>query len=140
MGNYFEPVLSEEQMAAYLDGMLSTEESNMVEELIDSNPEMVEIQDAIDSVDNTFLYVTNDEIPIECLADDFSLPDIGHSGDHHNIIIYDTENCDDTDSFNEDYDNHDNQDNAYDPECQDESSNTENDDSFLEDGYNDISF
>lgn len=137
MVNYFEPVLSEEQMAAYLDGMLSTEESNMVEELIDSNPEMVEIQDAIDSVDNTFLYVTNDEIPIECLADDFSLPDIGHEEDDYAIISYDMENDDDTDSFNED---HDNQDNAYDPECQDESSNTENDDSFLEDGYNDISF
>ena len=137
MGNYFEPVLSEEQMSAYLDGMLSTEESNMVEELIDSNPEMVEIQDALDSVDNTFLNVTNDEIPIECLADDFSLPDIGHGDDYHSIISYDTDNYDDTDSFNEDYDN---QDNAYDSEYQDESSNTENDDSFLEEGCNDVSF
>lgn len=137
MGKYFEPVLSEEQMAAYLDGMLSTEESNMVEELIDSNPEMEEIQDAIDSVDNTFLYVTNDEIPIECLADDFSLPDIGHGEDDHAIISYDMENDDDTDGFNEEYNN---QDNVYDTEYQDESSDTENDDSFLEDGYNDISF
>ena len=136
MGNYFEPVLSEEQMAAYLDGMLSTEESNMVEELIDSNPEMVEIQDVIDSVDNTFLYVTNDEIPIECLADDFSLPDIGHGEDYHANISYDT-NYDDTDSFNEEQDN---QDNVYDTEYIDESSISENDDSFLEDGYNDISF
>jgi hypothetical protein len=136
MGNYFEPVLSEEQMAAYLDGMLSTEESNMVEEVIDSNPEMVEIQDVIDSVDNTFLYVTNDEIPIECLADDFSLPDIGHGEDYHANISYDT-NYDDTDSFNEEQDN---QDNVYDTEYIDESSISENDDSFLEDGYNDISF
>lgn len=136
MGNYFEPVLSEEQMAAYLDGMLSTEESNMVEEVIDSNPEMVEIQDVIDSVDNTFLYVTNDEIPIECLADDFSLPDIGHGEDYHANISYDT-NYDDTDSFNEEQDN---QDNVCDTEYIDESSISENDDSFLEDGYNDISF
>lgn len=137
MGNYFEIVLSEEQMAAYLDGMLSTEESNMVEDLIDSNPEMVEIQDAIDSVDNTFLYVSNDEIPIECMADDFALPDIGHGEDYHAIISDDTENYNDTDSFNEEYNN---QDNAYDTEYQDESSNIENDDLFLEDGYNDISF
>ena len=33
MGNYFEPVLSEEQMAAYLDGMLSTEENKLNEYL-----------------------------------------------------------------------------------------------------------
>ena len=137
MGKYFEPVLSEEQMAAYLDGMLSTEESNMVEELIDSNPEMVEIQDALDSVDNTFLYVSNDEIPIECLADDFSLPDISHGEDYHAINSYDMENYDNTDSFNEEYNN---QDNAYDTEYQEESSNMENDDSFLEDEYSDISF
>ena len=76
MGNYFEPVLSEEQLAAYLDGMLSAEENNMVEELISSCPEMAEIQDAIDSVDATYLYESDDEIPIECMADDFSLPDI----------------------------------------------------------------
>lgn len=137
MGNYFEPVLSEEQLAAYLDGMLSTEESNMVEELIDSNPEMLEIQDVIDSVDTTYLYEINDEIPIECLADDFSLPDIVHGEDYHAIISYGTDNYDDTDSFNEEYNS---QDNEYDTEYLDESSNTENDDSFLEDGYNDISF
>lgn len=137
MGNYFEPVLSEEQMAAYLDGMLSTEESNMVEELIDSNPEMAEIQDALDSVDTTYLYVTNDEIPIECLADDFSLPDIGQEEDNHAIVSYDSEEYYDSDNYNEDYEN---QNNAYDTNYEDDSSNAEHDDSFSEDGYNDISF
>lgn len=76
MGNYFEPVLSEEQLAAYLDGILSTSESNMVEGLISSDPEMQEIQDAIDSVDYTFLYDIDEEVPIECVADDFTLPDV----------------------------------------------------------------
>ena len=137
MGNYFEPVLAEEQMAAYLDGMLSTEEINMVEEIIDSNPEMIEIQDAIDSVDTTYLYVTNEEIPIECLADDFSLPNIGYGEEHHDITSYNTEEYDDTDGDNEDYDN---QDNVYDTEYQNESTDIGHDDSFLEDGYNDISF
>lgn len=135
MGNYFEPVLSEEQMAAYLDGMLSSEESNMVEELIESNPVMVEIQDAFDSIDNTYLYVTNDEIPIECLADDFSLPDIGNEEDYHTIVSYDTDDYDDTDGFNGDYDN---LDNAYETEDQDEPSDTEHEDSFMEDGDIDI--
>ena len=137
MGYYFEPVLSEEQMAAYLDGMLSTEESNMVEELIDSNPEMVEIQDVIDSVDTTYLYTTNDEIPIECLVDDFSLPNINHVEDHHAIVSYNMEDYDDIGSNHEDSDN---QDNTYDTDYLDESSDAEHDDSFLEDGYNDISF
>lgn len=136
MGNYFEPVLSEEQMAAYLDGMLSTEESNMVDELIDSNPEMVEIQEAIDSVDSTYLYVVNDEIPIECLADDFSLPYIGHGDDHHTIVSYDSDEFNDSDSYNEDYDN---QNNAYDTDFEDGQINAEHDGSFLEDEYNDIS-
>lgn len=137
MENYFEPLLSEEQMAAYMDGMLSIEDSNMIENLIDSNPEMVEIQDAIDSVDNTYLYVINEEIPIECLADDFSLPNIGHGEDHHAIVSYNIEEYDDTDNINEDYDN---QYNRCDTECMDDSSNAENDDSFMEDGYDDISF
>ena len=137
MGYYFEPVLSEEQMAAYLDGMLSTEESNMVEELIDSNPEMVEIQDTIDSVDTTYLYVTNEEIPIECLADDFSLPDIGQGEVNHAIVSYDSDEYHDSDSYNEEYNN---QNNIYDTDYEDDSSDIEPDDSFSEDGYNDLSF
>lgn len=78
MENYFEPILSEEQLAAYMDGMLSTEESNMVEAIVDSNPEMVEIQETIDSVDNAYIYAIDEEVPIELIADDFTLPDIGY--------------------------------------------------------------
>lgn len=76
MEKNFEPVLSEEQMAAYLDGMLSTEESNMVEEIISSNPDMEEIQDTIDSIDSLYIYEYDYEIPIECMADEFSLPEV----------------------------------------------------------------
>lgn len=136
MGNYFEPVLSEEQMAAYLDGMLSTEESNMVEELIDSNPEMVEIREAIDSVDTTYLYATNDEIPIECLADDFSLPDIGQ-GEGNYAFSYDSAEYYDSDSYSEESDN---QGDMYDANYEGDSSDVDHDDSFSEDGYDDISF
>ena len=135
MGNYFEPVLSEEQMAAYLDGMLSTEESNMVEELIESCPEMKEIQNAIDSVDSLFVFETNEEIPIECLADDFSLPSIDYN-DHQTIGSYSSE--DDVD--NELYNHYDYQDNFIDIECQAEESELGHDDSFLGDGYDDIAF
>lgn len=85
MEKYFEPVLSEEQMAAYLDGMLSDEENDMIEGLIISNPELMEIQDVIDSVDSNYIYITDDEIPIECIADDFSLPEI--SSDFNEIVM-----------------------------------------------------
>lgn len=85
MGNLCNPVLSEEQFAAYLDGMLSTEDNNMVEELIDAIPEMDEIRDVIDSVDYNYIYECDNEVPIECMADDFTLPtidtDFGSSDD-----------------------------------------------------------
>ena len=77
MGNYIETLLSEEQMAAWLDDMLTDEESRMVEELLSNSSELQEIQDAIDAVDMTAVYDADEEVPVECLADDFTLPAIG---------------------------------------------------------------
>ncbi len=135
MGNYFEPVLSEEQLAAYLDGMLSAEENNVVEELISSSPEMAEIQDSIDSVDSTYLYENDYEIPIECMADDFTLPDVSYE-EHHAIDSYDTDEYVDDDSYNEDDDYQDTSDGI---EYQNEDTGSEHEDSFLQDEYDDIS-
>lgn len=126
MGNYFEPVLSEEQMAAYLDGMLSNEESNMVEDQIESSPEMVEIQNAIDSVDSTYLYEINEEIPIECMADDFSLPDIGYEYQHVDDSYHEEE------FLEADYEDDHN-------DYQEESMEMGNDDSFIDNDFDDIS-
>ena len=136
MGNYFEPVLSEEQLAAYLDGMLSAEENNMVEKLISSSPEMAEIQDAIDSVDATYLYESDDDIPIECMADDFSLPDMGYVN-HRDTDFFDEDAHPDVDGYNEDFGTYDTFD---DVEYHDESSEAELDDLFVDEGYDDISF
>lgn len=95
MGNLCNPVLSEEQMAAYLDGMLSTEDNNMVEELIDASPEMDEIRDVIDSVDYNYIYECDNEVPIECMADDFTLPavdaDFSSSDDMFSEELYSSE-------------------------------------------------
>ena len=134
MAHYFEPVLSEEQLAAYLDGMLSTEESNMVEDIIASDPEMAEIQEAIDSVDSAYIYETDEEIPIECLADDFSLPDMNDDY-HHSDESYTP------DDFLEDgYDDEDIQDGINESDYQDDSSEVEHDDDFLDNNFDDISF
>lgn len=77
MGRYDIFSLTEEQMAAYLDGMLNAEQSNMVEELIASDEDLQQIQDALDAVDSTFIGLDPaEDVPLECLADDFVLPEI----------------------------------------------------------------
>lgn len=75
MGNYMETLLSEEQLAAYLDGMLSTAECCAVEDMIANDTMLTDITDCIDDVD-MILVNDDEEIPLECMADDFVLPDI----------------------------------------------------------------
>ena len=95
MGRTYTPVLSEEQMAAYLDGMLSPEENEMVETAITSDPMMGELLEVIDDVDAEMIVQADMEIPIDCLADDFVLPIFDddfqvHSdeGNHENGVDY----------------------------------------------------
>lgn len=129
MANYFEPILSEEQMAAYLDGMLSIEESNMVEELISSVPEMEEIRDTIDFIDSTYINESENEVPIECMADDFILPEVNAEysqfGNAYEGYTSD-ESDDDPDG---------DQDNFCASEYMDEPLETEGDDTFLDNEY-----
>lgn len=153
MENYIKPALSEEQMAAYLDGMLSTEESEMVEELIYANPEMEEIQDSIDSIDSTFIYEADNEVPIECLADDFVLPHIGFDFAPADDI-YGTEDygmgeyeiADNShgefDELNshDDYDDFESNDDFNDLDCQDDISEIGTDESFSDGDYGDFIF
>lgn len=131
MGNFYNPVLTEEQMAAYLDGMLTTEENNMVEELISFSPEMKEIQEAVDAVDVSFIYNSDIEVPIECLADDFSLPDIQDVGD----MGYVDDNISSDDEFEgmDDYQNENVDNSNYDI-------GSENEESFLDCDCNGIEF
>lgn len=75
MENYFKPTLSEEQLAAYLDGMLTSEENSILEEQMTDDPAMLEIQDSIDAVDAALIsYDEMQEIPLECQSDNFELP------------------------------------------------------------------
>ena len=81
MERYFDPILSEEQLAAYLDGMMSVEESAMVEDIIAADPELQELQETIDCVDTAYIAGQGEDIPIECMADDFCLPELDFSTD-----------------------------------------------------------
>ena len=76
MENYINSLLTEEQLAAYLDGMLSTDESSYVEEVINTNPVMEDILDDIDYVDSAYINNLDEEIPDEFMDEDFLLPDI----------------------------------------------------------------
>lgn len=88
--------LTEEQMAAYLDGMLSPEEATMVEDAIAGDERLQNIQEAIDDVDETYLVDNYDvEIPEECFADDFELPAIpGAQHDMEHINLFDDDDID----------------------------------------------
>lgn len=124
MESYFNPAISEETYAAYLDGMLPEEDAKAVEELIESDPHLSEIQSDIDAIDSSYIFDHDIEIPVECLADDFSLPlfDMAFEDEMpsyltveeyteddepgHDTIDTDTDNIDfdETDSETEDWD------------------------------------
>ena len=93
MERYFDFSLTEEQMAAYLDGMLDSEESNMVESLIASDPDLQQIEEDLDAIDSTYIAQDpTEELPVEVLADDFSLPEIDgtdHLFDNHEDSMHD---------------------------------------------------
>lgn len=76
MGMYIEPVLNEEQMAAYLDGMLTDAETQTVELLINDNQVLTDILNAIDAIDAAYIENAGGEAPLECMADDFVLPEV----------------------------------------------------------------
>lgn len=101
MVSNFRPILSEEQMAAYLDGMLTAEECNIIEEMIDSDPDMLEIQSVIDSIDSSFIYETDYETPLECFADDFSLPNVRY--EENDLMDNKADVFTDDDNYNQDY-------------------------------------
>lgn len=128
MGRNYDYSLTEEQMAAYLDGMLNAEQSNMVEEIISSDFDMQQIEDALDAVDSTFIAINSEEVPLECLADDFILPEITILED--NIQVHDDIMHDDHISYDEEdngFDFHDNHAN--------DDVDTSNDDGIYDDSY-----
>lgn len=135
MENYFEPVLSAEQMAAYLDGMLSTEESNMVEGVIELSPDMMEIQEMVDTIDSTLIYEIDNEIPIECLADDFSLPEMNYDSQLSNDL-YNTEEFLNDEELDDSSIHHDESSGMSDLE---DSLNMEHNESYLDDYFGDLS-
>lgn len=69
-------LLTAEQLAAYLDGTLTDDENQIIENLISQDPQLQEITQVIDDVDELYTYAVEEEIPLECFANDFTLPEI----------------------------------------------------------------
>lgn len=81
MDKNFDPALTEEQLAAYLDGMLTDEENVVVENVIDNDEQMQGVMNDIDHTDSAYLnYDQNEDIPLEIMSDDFTLPEVGVYG------------------------------------------------------------
>ena len=132
MENYFSPLLSEEQMAAYLDGMLTTEENNYIEEQIMYDPALQEIQDSLDDVDAELIaYDETQELPLECISDDFQLPVIDYDmmSDEDGGII-DSDN----DTYSDDY--YENDENDY----LEDQANYDQDQAYSDSSFDNISF
>ena len=132
MSNFFRHLLSEEQMAAYLDGMLTTEESSYVEEQIMDEPALLEIQDSLDDVDAELIaYDETQELPLECISDDFQLPliDYGMMSEEDGDII-DSDN----DSYSDDY--YESDENGY----QEDQADYDQGQSYSDSSFDDMSF
>lgn len=89
MENYLDPLMPEELMASYLDGTLSDEDTKIFENLIFENPELEDILYDLDLADANYIQDPNPEIPLECLADDFTLPGWSNQPTSDNFIFHD---------------------------------------------------
>lgn len=90
--------LTEEQFAAYLDGMLTPQEAQEVESAIAADDDLLGIQQAIDDVDDLLLTDNYDiTAPDECLSDDFVLPDIMAAHPASELNLFDDDAFADTD-------------------------------------------
>ena len=81
MDKEFMPPLSIEEFAAYLDGNLSEDEMNRIDALVSTNPEMEELVDIADEVDEDVQIYMQDEFAYEAdvtaLDDsDFDIPNL----------------------------------------------------------------
>ena len=81
MDKEFMPPLSIEEFAAYLDGNLSEDEMNRIDALVSTNPEMEELVDIADEVDEDVQIFMQDEFAYEAdvmaLKDsDFDIPNL----------------------------------------------------------------
>lgn len=90
MDNYFYPSVSEETIAAWLDGMLSAEDESLFLEECTNNADIQELLDANDQVDESFEEMIENgyELPDE-FRSDFDIPKIYSGSADGDEYVYD---------------------------------------------------
>lgn len=94
MNNNFNPVISEEMFAAWLDGNISSAQDAYISQVCSADPDMREIIAADTQIEEYYdnLVETGYELPDEILGD-FDLPQIGETDHfaidyHHDVEQY----------------------------------------------------
>ncbi len=90
MANFYNPVLSEETFAAWLDGAMSSEQEAMFLDACSHNEDLQELLDANDQIEEDYEYFVENGIvlPSEFEAD-FDIPQITDIGNSEELYSYD---------------------------------------------------
>lgn len=93
MNAKFTPAISEEIFAAWLDGNVTPEQESAISQMCATDPQLQEILDASDDVDQEYENLIEDGYPLpEEFEDDFELPYIDVAADEEeNAVTMDDE-------------------------------------------------
>ena len=105
MANFYNPVISEETFAAWLDGAMSSEQEAMFLDACSHNKDLQELLDANDQIEEDYEYFVENGIvlPSEFEAD-FDIPQITDISNSEELYSYDQiepYEQDDEDNFEE---------------------------------------
>lgn len=86
MSDQYNPVITEETFAAWLDGTLSYEHENLFLEFCSNNKELQDLLDANDQIDEDYenMIDVGYDLPYE-FNSDFEIPSIGYSTENDDI-------------------------------------------------------
>lgn len=118
--------ISEETIAAWLDGQLPPEEETAFMERLSSDMRLAEILDAYEHIESEFESLIEDGYELPSALDlDFTIPDIDLPNHNHNLALDEYSHLSNTDEF----DSSDNQENDHDiyqsSDCTEESDNSQ---------------
>ena len=105
MANFYNPVISEETFAAWLDGAMSSEQEAMFLDACSHNEDLQELLDANDQIEEDYEYFVENGVVLPSeFETDFDIPQIIDSSNSEGLYAYDQIDPyeqDDEDDFDE---------------------------------------
>ncbi len=105
MANFYNPVISEEAFAAWLDGAMSSEQEAMFLDACSHNENLQELLDANDQIEEDYEYFVENGVVLPSeFETDFDIPQIIDSSNSEGLYAYDQiepYEQDDEDGFDE---------------------------------------